>query len=42
MYKINKEFYMSESETLETALDVSLKLSKSNSPEMSSNEHRKM
>ena len=33
---------MSESKTLETPLDVSLKLSKLDSPELGSNEHRNM
>ena len=40
--KILEKFNMSESKTLETPLDVSLKLSKLDSPEIGSNEHREM
>ena len=40
--KLLEKFNMSESKTLETPLDVSLKLSEINSPEIGSNEHREM
>ena len=40
--KLLEKFNMSESKTLETPLDVSLKLSKLDSPEIGSNEHREM
>ena len=40
--KLLEKFNMNESKTLETPLDVSLKLSKSHSPKISSNEHREM
>ena len=40
--KLIEKFIMSESKILETPLDVSLKLSKLDSPELGSIEHRKM
>ena len=40
--KLLEKFNMSEPKTLETPLDVSLKLSKLDSPEIGSNEHREM
>ena len=40
--KVLEKLNMSESKTLETPLDVSLKLSKLGSPEIGSNELRKM
>ena len=40
--KLLEKFNMSESKTLETPLDVSLKLSNLDSPEIGSNEHREM
>ena len=40
--KLLEKFNMSESKTLEAPLDVSRKLSKLNSPEIGSNEHRQM
>ena len=40
--KLLEKFNMSESKTLETPLDVSLKLSKLDSPEIGTNEHREM
>ena len=40
--KLLEKFNMSESKTLETPLDVSLKLSKLDSPEIGSNEHIEM
>ena len=40
--KLLEKFNMSESKTLETPFDVSLKLSKLDSPETGSNEHREM
>ena len=40
--KLLEKFNMNESKTLETPLDVSLKLSKPDSPKISSNEHREM
>ena len=40
--KLLEKFIMSESKTLETPLDVNLKLSKLESPEIGCNEHREM
>ena len=40
--KLQEKFYMSESKTLETPLDVSLKLSKLDSPEIGSNGDREL
>ena len=42
MEKLLEKFNMSESKTLETPLDVSLKMTKLDSPEIGSNEHREM